>query len=221
MSALALQPVMCHVHPNGKHSLLKYAGVFCSTAEHVTMMLFGLLVLGSLTVLFFGTCTWAVWRIPQWSVTHPRRIGAFAFLISKFKMDRWWYGLLALLRGPLLSLCPALATNFPPAQAALITAVLAAFLISHIRFLPWKLPLVNFVDGCLQSILLLLVAITPAVNGGSPHDLENFHQGVASAMLVCMGLVLFYLVLAVLLTFLYTIIKGRKNLENGRTTTTS
>eukprot|EP00438_Fugacium_kawagutii_P010376 Skav232006 [mRNA] locus=scaffold719:689586:692397:- [translate_table: standard] len=209
MSALALQPVMCYVHPNGRHSLLKHAGVFCSTAEHVTMMLFGFLVLGSLTVLFFGTCTWAVWQIPQWSVTDPRRIGAFSFLIRKFKMDKWWYGLLGLLRGPLLSLCPVLATNFPPAQAALITAVLAAFLILHVRFLPWKLPLVNFVDGCLQSLLLLLVAVTPAVNGGSPHDLEKFHQGVALVILLCMAMVLLCLALSVLVAFLYMIVKGQ------------
>lgn len=214
MSALALQPVMCYVHPNGRHSLLKHAGVFCSTAEHVTMMLFGLLVLGSLILLFYGTCAWAVWHIPRWSVSQPHRISAFSFLINKFSMNRWWYGLFALLRGPLLSLCPVVAANFPPGQAALLTAIFAFFLIAHMRFLPWKLPLVNFVDGCVQLLLLLLVAVTAAVKFGSApvlEDLERFHQGVAVIILLCMGLAILYLCVSVFLAFVYITVRRRKS----------
>lgn len=38
-------------------------------------------------------------------------------------------------------------------------------------------PKVNFVDGCLQSMLLLIVAITPTMGPGSATAIENFHEG--------------------------------------------
>ena len=141
MSALSLQPMMCYHHPNGQHSLLKHAGVFCNTGEHLVMLLTGAALLTFVVVTFVGICGWAAWNIPRWSLICPQRIRAFTFLISRFRMDRWWYGVPALLRGPLLSLCPVLATDFPPAQAAMVTVVLVAGVLLHMLFLPWKMPM--------------------------------------------------------------------------------
>ena len=36
---------------------------------------------------------------------------------------------------------------------------------------------VNLADGCLQSMLLLLVAITPAMGTASANSKEDFHEG--------------------------------------------
>ena len=146
MSALALQPMMCYQHPNGQHSLLKHAGVFCNTGEHLVMLLTGgtLFIFGVAT--FLGLCGWALWNIPRWSLVCPQRIRAFAFLISRFRMGCWWYGMPVLLRGPLLSLCPVLATDVPPAQAAMVTVMLTAGLLLHMRFLPWKMPMVTWIS---------------------------------------------------------------------------
>ena len=204
---------MCYEHPNGQHSLLKHAGVFCSTGEHVLMMVGGIAILIFLVVGFLGTCAWAAWHIPRWSLISPQRIRAFAFLISRFRMDRWWYGVLVLLRGPLLSLCPVLATDFPLAQAAMIAGVLIASLLLHIRYTPWKMPLVNLVDGCLQAMLLLLVAITP-VDPGS-NATEDFHQGIALVMLSCMALVFFFLAFSVALTLLYQLVEWATRRSGG------
>ena len=63
----------------------------------------------------------------------------------RFRMDRWWYGVPVLLRFPLLSLCPVLATDFPPAQAAMVVTVLMAGLLMHICFLPWKVPVATWI----------------------------------------------------------------------------
>ena len=145
MSALSLQPLMCYQHPNGQHSLLKHAGVFCNTGEHLVMLLSGIGLLTFMVVTFVGVCAWGAWHIPRWSLTHSDRIWAFAFLISRFRMDRWWYGVPVLLRFPLLSLCPVLATDFPPAQAAMVATVLMAGLLLHICFLPWKVPVATWI----------------------------------------------------------------------------
>lgn len=214
MSALSLQPLMCQEHPNGQHSLLKHAGVFCSTGEHVLMVAGGMAILIFLVVGFLGMCAWAAWHIPRWSLIRPHRIRAFAFLISRFRMDRWWYGVLVLLRGPLLSMCPVLATDFPLAQAAMISGVLIASLLLHMRYTPWKMPLVNLVDGCLQAMLLLLVAITP-VDPGSASATEDFHQGIALVMLSCMAFVFCFLAFSVALALLYQVVAWATHRSGG------
>ena len=214
MSALSLQPLMCQEHPNSQHSLLKHAGVFCSTGEHVLMVAGGMAILIFLVVGFLGTCAWAAWHIPRWSLIRPHRIRAFAFLISRFRMDRWWYGVLVLLRGPLLSMCPVLATDFPLAQAAMISGVLIASLLLHMRYTPWKMPLVNLVDGCLQAMLLLLVAITP-VDPGSASATEDFHQGIALVMLSCMAFVFCFLAFSVALALLYQVVAWATHRSGG------
>lgn len=45
---IGLIPFMCMRHPNGYRSILKYSNTFCGSAEHGTMQLFGVLVLGKL-----------------------------------------------------------------------------------------------------------------------------------------------------------------------------
>ena len=69
-----------------------------------------------------------------------------AFLFNRFRRDRWWYGVPLLLRGPMLSLSVVCATNFPAAQVAAGTVIIAASLILQIFSWPWKLPLLNLLD---------------------------------------------------------------------------
>ena len=38
MSAVAMQPLMCHQHPNGKYSLLEHPDVRCGGAQHSSML---------------------------------------------------------------------------------------------------------------------------------------------------------------------------------------
>ena len=202
MSALALKPFMCYEHPNGKQSLLKHAGVFCNSGEQWVMMVAGLVLLIFFELNFLGACTWAVWNLPKWSVSNPQRVAGFSFLFNRFTMYRWWYGVPVLARGTLLSLCLVLATDFPPAQAALITLVISSFLLSHMRLLPWKTPVVNLLEGWVLSMLLFQVAITPTFKGGKPSDIEDFNQGVSILLLSSIAISLALIASAVALAIL-------------------
>lgn len=214
MSALALQPFMCYAHPNGQRSLLKHTGIFCGTEKQVAMMLLGI-SLGVLALIFVGLCCWGLCCLPRWAASRSNRVETVAFLISKFKTETWWFGLPFLLRGPLLSLCPVVATDFPPNQAALLAIVLLAFLLLHMRFLPWKMPLVNLADGCIQALVLLMVTITPAYSGShNEEQVKEFRQAVASGLLVGMALALSFLVLSVFFSILYSLVK-RKRLDSN------
>lgn len=63
----------------------------------------------------------------------------FAFLVSRFRPDRWWFGLPLLLRGSLLSLCIVAAPNFPPAQYALGAVVVLSFQLGQASALDHRL----------------------------------------------------------------------------------
>lgn len=202
MSALALKPLMCYEHPNGEQSLLKHAGVFCNSGEHSAMMVTGLVLLISFVLGFLGVCTWAVWNIPKWSISKTQRVAGFSFLVNRFTMYRWWYGVPILARGTLLSSCVVIATDFPPAQAAMVTLVISSFLLSHMRLLPWKTPVVNLLEGWVLSMLLFQVAITPTFKGGKPSDIENFNERVSLILLSSIAISLALIALAVALTIL-------------------
>jgi len=177
-----------------------------------------MLVAGSVLLIFFvfnflGLCTWAVCNIPKWSLTHMNRVTACSFLVNRYSMYMWWYGVPDLARNTLLSLCPVLATSFPPAQAALLTIVIAAYLLMHMRFLPWKMPVVNLLQGWFLSMLLFQVTITATFSDTSgsssfASDVENFNQGVSFVVLASSAFVLGCVSLVVGVAFLYVLVAG-------------
>eukprot|EP00438_Fugacium_kawagutii_P009530 Skav209803 [mRNA] locus=scaffold1201:304082:307272:- [translate_table: standard] len=205
MSALALKPMMCYQHPNGKYSLLKHAGVFCDSPEQKTMLAAGLVLLICFVCSFLGICTWAVFNIPKWSVNHVHRVASCSFLVNRFTMYRWWYGVPDLARGTLLSLCPVFATDFPPLQALMLTTVLVGFLLLHMRFLPWKIPAVNFLEGWLLSMMLLQVAVTPAFDSTG---VEDFNQGISLFVLCSMASTLALVTFVLCMAFVYGVCRG-------------
>ncbi|CAE7346471.1 glvI [Symbiodinium pilosum] len=117
MSVTAMVPMTCYSHPNGRHSLLKYPDVFCGTTEHSAMLGAGIGLLAGGVVGFLGLCIWAALQVPLWSSQgHSDKVGAFRFLLARFRLDGWWYGVPLLVRGSLLNLPVVLATDYPPVQ---------------------------------------------------------------------------------------------------------
>ncbi|CAK9078696.1 unnamed protein product [Durusdinium trenchii] len=181
MAALALQPLMCYAHPNGLRSLLKHPGVLCGSDTHSMMLVAGLLLLVAFVLSFIGACAWAAYKLPAWSATNPKAVVSSAFLFNRFRRDRWWYGVPLLLRGPMLSLSVVCATNFPAAQVAAGTVIIAAVL----------------------SMLLLLISLTPSVETlDAMKESEAFHEVIsflllmfmATALLVVLGVLSFAVV---------------------------
>lgn len=136
---------MCYRHPNGTSSLLKHPGVLCGSVDQTIMQVFGGIMLAFM-VTFFVSCSWAAWHIPQWIFQETgsdlackglrwrhRGTQGVAFLVSRFRPDRWWWGLPLLLRGTLLSLCLVAAPELPPAQHAMMTVVILSFLLGQAR----------------------------------------------------------------------------------------
>lgn len=198
MSTIALQCLMCYTHPNGAHSLLKYPAVMCGEGEHVTMMVAGLLLLVVFVICFFGLCAWAAWSLPSWSAKQwTGRVQSFTFFLYRFRMDRWWFGLLVLMRIPLISLCVVLATDFPMAQACLTTLILSSYLVLQSWKQPWKAPILNWVDTFCSTVLLQISGV--AGLGISLQEGESFAETFTLLLLVALfsGLILMVVALTV------------------------
>ena len=200
MCNIGLAPFMCFRHPNGSRSIFRYPNTFCGSAEHGTMQLFGVLVL-VLSFTHFILCCWASWKAPTWSLQSPERIRGIGFFIGNFRPSTWWFGLISLARGPLLSLPVVLSPNVPGIQLALMLCVLLVSFTWQLWFLPWKAPVLNLVDAVSTGLFLILLAISLHLESaveGSLSFLDSFGAGVYFLSLGIIGCVcILALVLAV------------------------
>ncbi|CAL1152860.1 unnamed protein product [Cladocopium goreaui] len=131
MSTVALQSMTCYVHPNGSYSLVKYSSITCGEGEQATMMAAGVSLLIVCVVGFLAIATYATVALPSWSSDRMfhHRVQSFNFLTFRFRLDKWWFGIPLLLRGPLMSLVVTCATNFPAAQVCLNSLILTIYIV--------------------------------------------------------------------------------------------
>jgi hypothetical protein len=104
MSTIALKPLMCFSHPNGVTSDLKSPSVTCGTAEHRTMAVIVVLLLVLGVLGFLSVCSYAAVMVPaRGNRGQHFKVKCLRFLVFRFRLNSWWYGVPLLTRGPLLS----------------------------------------------------------------------------------------------------------------------
>ena len=189
MSATSLAPMMCYKHPNGKRSLLKHPSVLCGSEDHQLMLIMGWLLLTIFVLGFVALCSYAATQVPTWSARRKDHlVAAVRFLVFRVRLDSWWFGVPLLVRGPLLSMPVVLATDYPPVQIMVITAVMATFLVMQMLAWPWKVPMLNLTDCVITFCITLMVTTSsmflPAVEG----SMMAFAHGVSTAMLSGIGI---------------------------------
>ncbi|CAK9093024.1 unnamed protein product [Durusdinium trenchii] len=188
MCNVGLMPFMCYRHPTGQASILKYPNVFCGTDEHVIMRVFGVFVL-ILAFTFFTAACYAAYQAPKWS--GKPRLAAIRFLIFRFRPNVWYFGLVLLARGPLLSMPGVIATNMPSLQLTLMHMILLGSLCLQLWFLPWKSPILNLVDGVSVSLLVMLLAGSLGYADSSGEEatrvLATFGTVISSLMVAILG----------------------------------
>eukprot|EP00434_Breviolum_minutum_P041990 symbB.v1.2.037360.t1/scaffold5277.1/size39203/2 len=159
MSAIALAPLTCYTHPNQQQSLLKYPNVICGSTDHSIMLVGGVLLLCVGVLGFLCLCSYAALKVPEWSAMEKHaRVRAFRFLVFRFRLDSWWFGVPLLTRGPLIALPIVLATDYPAIQSVWVTFILLCFLACQALAWPWKVPLLNALDCWMSYCIMILVA---------------------------------------------------------------
>lgn len=201
MSSTALVPYICYAHPNGLRSNLKYTNVFCRTDEHTAMVIAGSLLLAFGVCGFWGFAAYLAHMCPKWCSTgNFRRVQSARFLLGRFRLDVWWYGVPLLLRGPLLALTVVVAPDYPAVQCLACQIILMTFMAVQIYNWPWKAPILNVVDMVVCFLLVILVAVAgfyvPAVTDGLKTFFEVFNIVALSGLLVLVGVMILASVLA-------------------------
>eukprot|EP00438_Fugacium_kawagutii_P034591 Skav208731 [mRNA] locus=scaffold615:239775:242224:+ [translate_table: standard] len=139
IAAVALKPMMCYQHPNGRYSVLSYPSVFCWEEGHGGMLACGILLLVVVVVGFPVACSYATWKLPYWSVTgNHAMVQCFRFCTSNFQLSCYSFVLLVLFRGLGFAVAIAVGTNYPPVQKALVSLILVIYSTLLAKMQPWK-----------------------------------------------------------------------------------
>lgn len=108
----------------------------------------------------FTLCLWGAYLAPKWSAESPEKLLKLHFLMANYRPSAWWFGLVPLLRGPLLSLPSVVATNQPGLNLTLMLCVILVSFSCQLWVLPWKAPVLNLVDCISTALFLALLAIS-------------------------------------------------------------
>jgi len=157
MSNIAFVPFSCFSHPYGGESLLTTTNILCGSGDHAFMQVYGV-ILGLLCTAFLVGCSYCAWKAPSWS-SKPERMACIRFLIDRFRPDVWWFGIILLVRGPILSMPGIVAANVPGLQMTGLLGIMLISVLIQVRFLPWNAPLVNVADAASSGFLLILLSI--------------------------------------------------------------
>lgn len=189
VSNLALVPFMCFRHPNGEQSNLQMLSIICGSSDHAAMLVMGS-CLCALLIAFSCVCVWLLWSLPRFSMNEKYHdyVVASQFLIDKFRLDAWWFGLPLLLRGALLSFPLTLFTNNPASQVISMTCILIIYMVFLSLAWPFKVPLLNAVETACGWALILLIL------GGALHLPQMDTEMLFSAAIVTVGSLLVALV---------------------------
>jgi len=189
MSATSLAPMMCYKHPNGLRSILKYPGILCGSADHDLMLVIGWILLTVFVLGFVALCTFAVKMVPKWSAERQDHlVAAVRFLVFRFRLDSWWFGVPLLVRGPLINLPVVLATDFPPIQVVCISMILTTMMVLQMLAWPWKVPMLNLTDCIVSFCIVLLVTTSTLHLNVIDETMYAFASGITTAMLSGIGI---------------------------------
>mmetsp|Transcript_86921 Transcript_86921/g.137868 ORF Transcript_86921/g.137868 Transcript_86921/m.137868 type:complete len:434 (-) Transcript_86921:101-1402(-) len=196
MSATSLAPMMCYQHPNGQRSIIKYPGVMCGSAEHDMMLVIAWILLVVFVLGFVALCAFAAFMVPRWSAKQKNHLVACVrFLVFRFRLDSWWFGVPLLVRGPLINLPVVAATDYPPIQVVVIAMVLTTGMVLQMLAWPWKVPMLNVTDCIISFCIVLLVTTSTLYLNKIDSTMYAFASGVSTAMLSGIGVAIGIMVL--------------------------
>jgi len=205
MTSLSLTPFMCYKHPNGQESILKYSSVFCGTSEHGTMRFFGGCLMALATTFLIFCCFIAV-KAPGWSGTW--KLTAVRFFVVRFRPDVWWFGLVLLFRGLLLSVPAVVVTDMPSIHLAVMLIVLLIGLCVQTFVLPWKAPILNLVDALSNGCFVALLSVSLAFLEVDSGEAREILQGIAIFFSCAMVLILVFMIMLSLAGVVYSLAMG-------------
>ena len=128
----------------------------------------------------------------------------------------WWFGLLVLTRGLLLSFPAVVASNIPNLVVVLMFSVQLVYVLTVAWFTPWKARVLNLADCITGGLFVLLLALALEIVDAEAATTNPLRSGAIFAMPGVMSLVLLSLLASPLMQTVLG--KGTRNLVRNSTT---
>ncbi|CAK9059196.1 unnamed protein product [Durusdinium trenchii] len=182
-----LDPFQCVANPDGSSSMLSNPGILCfNSGEHTILLL-----LSSLGILAYpvSILAWTTYTI----LMYPSRVKSGVglqlvyrhhFVFQRFRPERYYYGLLLLIRNALLAVLPVMLTTVPEVQGEIMGALLLTSAAVQARLWPWRADVANYTDLMITSLLqILLLGISPLIHRDRARSIQMLGWLLAFAVL--------------------------------------
>jgi len=152
-------------HPMGDWGVRRYPDIVTSDGKYSGIAIFGSLMC-FMALTFFIVSIFLVVKAPSKAATADATfLQACRFLLIRFRVDVWHWGLHLMVRAMLLSLCPVFGVGDPRFQMLLICVVFSISMLLTARHRPWRAPSLNLVDIAICLVLMMLVLTATAFVG--------------------------------------------------------
>lgn len=158
----AVFPFQCTKNPDQTSTVTGMRGVTCwTTSDHAAMI--GLSVSGIIVYIVFPMAI-VIWATIVYPVMLVRRGGIqflhrFEFLFTLFTPERYYYGIVYMLRNLALAIIPVVLQQYQTLSGICMSAVLVTMAVLQTKHFPWRSNTINYVyTGQLMGLVFVLVA---------------------------------------------------------------
>jgi len=162
ISLVAFLPFQCYSHPNGKLSILQFPHVICWEEGYSRWFGTGVFFTLLYGVGFFGACLYANIVAVRRTAQSPVYLQYFRFLFFRFRVDKWFWGTVLMIRSLLISLVPIAGAGDGNLQILYFGMVLAIFVPLQCYVMPWKTKILNLADTIVMIMLWLILIAASA-----------------------------------------------------------
>lgn len=153
MVAVAVSPMSCYSHPNGRSSMRGYPAVICKMGEHTYMLAIGM-GLFALSIGAASALCWFVWKAPTLS---RGSLYALLFVVSNYRAESWYWGVVRICRSVLLAMTQVAFPSDGVAQSFCFSLILLTTGMMQGILWPWKSPIMNWADAAMTVCFIMII----------------------------------------------------------------
>eukprot|EP00930_Biecheleria_cincta_P015195 TRINITY_DN12760_c0_g1_i3.p1 TRINITY_DN12760_c0_g1~~TRINITY_DN12760_c0_g1_i3.p1 ORF type:complete len:1977 (-),score=290.77 TRINITY_DN12760_c0_g1_i3:289-5610(-) len=182
ISLLSTSPFQCISNPAGIPTVSSYRAVRCWQGDetHIGFLMASVLACLLVLVPFIALNVRATMLYSEY-VVRPGGVEwlkRYAFIFVRFRPNRYYYGLVHLLRSFFIALVPVVLSTNVQAQLLVMCAVLTTTLFLQAALWPWRGRAANYLDGAFSCGLLMLLTggsmLAPMNKGHAEDTLKGF-----------------------------------------------
>lgn len=200
----ATAPFVCYKHPGGHaRSMVSAASILCFSGEenneHLYMVIVAILSLLAVPIPFLASSAYFVKKYPGYmrasgDKSSRHALQAMRFLYFRYQPNRYYYGMIFLLRSLTICFVPVVIQNDVALQVCVMCAILLIFCLVQQQLNPWRSMYANWMDGAISVCLVLMLVCGAMLVDLSAQQETVESLGLAAVLVIfvlCLGMLAF------------------------------